>query len=43
MPARTAGIPDAAARPDLPPYIGSVVRLNRTLGALPLSAGNTSS
>jgi cardiolipin synthase len=38
---RTEAIPDAELAPHLPPYVRSVVTLNRTLGSLPLVAGNT--
>jgi cardiolipin synthase len=38
---RTEDIPDAPVAPDLPPHVGSVVTLNRTLGSLPLVEGNT--
>ena len=38
--ARTAGIPDLPLDPDLPPYVESVVRLNRTLSSIPLVTGN---
>jgi cardiolipin synthase len=38
--ARTAGIPDLPLDPALPPYVGSVVRLNRALSSIPLVTGN---
>ena len=38
--ARTAGIPDLPLDPALPAYVGSVVRLNRTLSSIPLVTGN---
>jgi cardiolipin synthase len=38
--ARTAEIPDLPLDPDLPPYVGSVVRLNRVLCSIPLMVGN---
>jgi cardiolipin synthase len=38
---RTEAIPDAELAAHLPPYVGSVVTLNRTLGSLPLVGGNT--
>ncbi|MET1058124.1 MAG: phospholipase D-like domain-containing protein, partial [Nocardioides sp.] len=38
--ARTAEIPDLPLDPDLPPYVGSVVRLNRALSSIPLMIGN---
>ena len=40
MLARTAEIPDLPLDPDLPAYVGSVVRLNRTLSSIPLVTGN---
>ena len=40
MLARTAEIPDLPLDPDLPAYVASVVRLNRTLSSIPLVTGN---
>ena len=40
MLARTAEIPDLPLDPDLPPYVASVVRLNRVLSSIPLMVGN---
>ena len=38
---RTVDIPDVALDPALPAYVANVVALNRTLGSMPLVAGNT--
>ncbi|QBR91250.1 cardiolipin synthase [Nocardioides euryhalodurans] len=38
---RTDHVPDHELDPTLPPYVGSVVALNRTLGSMPLVGGNT--
>jgi cardiolipin synthase len=38
---QTEDVPDLTVGSDLPPYVGSVVALNRNLGSLPLIGGNT--